>query len=291
MAITISSAFVEQYRDLVIHLAQQGDTRIRPHVTEVSLRGEAYNFDRLAATAAVEKSGRRQATAFIDDAWDRRVAVPETWNHTLTVEHEDKVQMLIDPESAYAENQGMAMRRAWDDMIIAAATGTALLGTGSTASFPAGQLIGDGTDEISFDMVTEVQEIFLSNDIPTDVPKVFVVGPKQIRKLMQLTEQISSDYVMSQALQKLAYYGIVPNWMGFTWIMSNRLTVPSADELSCLAFTKRAIGLAVNQDVFVRIGENPSYQYMIQVFSQFTGGAVRVEDEHIVHIHVADTVT
>jgi hypothetical protein len=79
--------------------------------------------------------------------------------------------------------------------------------------------------------------------------------------------------------------------MGFTWILSNRLLIPSATELSCLFFTKRALGLAVNQDIFVRIGENPSYQYMIQVFSQFTGGCVRVEDEHIVHLHVADTVT
>lgn len=291
MAITIDNAFVEQYRDLVIHLAQQGETRLRPHVTEVSLRGEAYNFDRLAYTDAVQKTARRLDTVYVDDTWTRRVAVPQTWNHTMTIEHEDKVQMLIDPQSAYAENQAMAMRRQWDDLIIAAATGTALDGDGVGQSFPAGQKVGDGTAEISFDMVTEVQEKFLSNDIPTDVPKVFVVGPKQIRKLMQLTEQISSDYVMSQALQKLAYYGIVPNWMGFTWIMSNRLEVPAADQLSCLAFTKRALGLAVNQDIFVRIGENPAKSYMIQVFSQFTGGCVRVEDEHIVHVHVADTVT
>ena len=54
--------------------------------------------------------------------------------------------------------------------------------------------------------------------------------------------------------------------------------------------TRRAIGLAINQDVFVRIGENPSYQYMIQVFAQFTGGAVRIEDEQIVELHVLDAM-
>ena len=291
MAITIDKAFVEQYRDLVIHLAQQGETRLRPHVTEVSLRGEAYNFDRLAETAAVQKTQRRLDTVYVDDTWSRRVAVPQTWNHTMTIEHEDKVQMLIDPESAYAENQAMAMRRQWDDLIIAAATGDALDGDGGTNAFPASQKVGDGSMEISFDMITEVQELFLSNEIPTDVPKVMIVGPKQIRKLMQLTEQTSADYVRREALQKLASWGIVPNWMGFTWIMSNRLLVPVADQLSCLAFTKRALGLAVNQDIFVRIGENPAKSYMIQVFSQFTGGCVRVEDEHIVHMHVADTVT
>ncbi len=291
MAITIDSAFVEQYRDLVIHLAQQGDMRVRPYVTEVSLRGEAYNFDRLAATAAVEKTGRRVDTPYVDDTWTRRVAVPRTFNHNMTVEHEDKVQMLIDPQSAYAENQAMAMRRQWDILCIEAATGTALDGDGANQAFPAGQVVGDGTVPISFDMVTEVQEKFLANDIMMDTGKVMIVGPLQVRKLMQLTEQTSGDYVQKQALQNLSTYGVVPNWMGFTWILSNLLLVPLAGQLSCLAFTKRAIGLAVNQDIFVRIGEDPGKSYMIQVFSQFTGGAVRVEDEHIVHVHVKDAMS
>ncbi len=41
MPITVSNAFVEQFADVVRHLAQQGDTRIRPHVYEVPLTGEA----------------------------------------------------------------------------------------------------------------------------------------------------------------------------------------------------------------------------------------------------------
>ena len=289
MAITIDKAFVQQYRDLVIHLAQQGETRLRPHVTEVALRGESYNFDRLAATSAVQKSGRRQATAFIDDTWSRRVAQPQTWNHTMSVEHEDKVQMLIDPQAAYAQNQAFAMRRAIDDQIIAAATGTALDGDGASQAFPAGQVVGDGTGKITFDAVTEVQETFLTNEVFMDVPKVMVVGPKQVRTLMNLTENTSSDYVKTN-LQQLSATGIAPNWMGFTWIVSNRLLAPGAGEISCLAFTKDALGLAVNQDMFVRIGENPSYQYMIQVFAQYTMGCVRVEDEKIVHLHLLDSV-
>jgi hypothetical protein len=291
MAITIDKAFIEEYRSLVTHLAQQGESRLRPNVTEVASKGESYNFERLAATTAVQKTGRRQATAFIDDTWSRRVAQPSTYNHTLTIEHEDRVQMLVDPQSAYASNQAMAMRRSIDDLIIAAATGTALDGDGNNNAFPAGQVVGDGTAPISFDMVTEVQEKFLSNDIPTDIPKCMVVGPTQIRRLMQLTEQTSSDFVRREALQNLSSFGIVPNWMGFTWILSNRLLVPSAGELSCIAFTKQGLGLAVNQDMFVRIGENPSYQYMIQVFAQWTMGCVRVEDEHVVHVHVLDAMS
>lgn len=287
---TIDSAFIEQYSNLVRHLAQQGETRLRPKVTEVQSGGKAYNFERLGPSEAVEKTGRRQDTAYIDSDWTRRVAVPRTFNHTLSIEHEDKVQMLVDPQSSYAMNQGMAMRRSMDSIIIEAMGGTALDGDGTPQAFPAGQVVGDGTAPISFDLVTQVQEKFMENEIMPDEEKCMVVSPKQVRKLMQLTEQTSADYVMKESLQRLSSTGIVPMWMGFTWIVSNLLQAPDVDELDCFAFTRRGIGLAVNQDTFTRIVENPSKQHMIQVFSQWTMGAVRVEDEHVVKLHLADTI-
>lgn len=290
MAITINKAFVREYRDMVIHLAQQEETRLRAHVTEVSSKGESYSFDRLAATDAVEKTGRRQTNVYVDDTWSRRLCTPKTFNHTMTIEHEDRVQMLIEPKNAYATNQGMAMRRKYDALIIEAATGNALDGDSTPVTFPATQRVGDGTAQISFDLVSQVQGKFLAKEITPDVPKVMVVGPNQVVKLMQLTQQTSADYVRREALQKLQDYGIVPNWMGFTWILSNQLLAPSAGQLSCLAFTRAGIGLVVNQDIFVRITENPERQYMIQVFSQFTANATRVEDEHVVELRVADAV-
>lgn len=288
MAVSIDNAFVEQYKGIVAHLAQQKETKLRNFVMEVDSKGEAYNFDILAATDAVEKTTRRLDTAYVDDVWTRRVAQPSTYTHTMTVEHEDKVQMIVDPESAYAENQSMAMNREFDDILIAAATGTALDGDGASQAFPAGQKLGTGIAAIDFDDVTQVLELFMENDIDLEVPKVFVIGPQQVRQLLNLTQQTSADYVNREALQKLSASGIVPNWMGFTWIMSNRLLHSTGTKTSCLAFTQKALGLALNQDVFTRIGENPAKSYMIQIFAQFTAGAVRVEDEHIVHLEVLE---
>lgn len=287
MAPTIDQAFIEEYEDNVRHLSQQMETRLRPKVYEVSSGGEAYNFERLAPTDAIEKTGRRVATAFVDDVWTRRVAQPKTFNHTMTIEHEDRVQMLVNPDSNYARNQAMAMNREMDNLIITACSADALDGDGALIPIPATQIIGDGTVPISFDIVTASQEQFMTDEIMPDYPKCMIVGPTQVRKLMQLTENTSADYVQAQALQR---YGIVPNWLGFTWIVSNLLEAPSVGELYCIAMTQMGIGLAVNQDTFTRIGENPSLSYMWQVFSQWTMGAVRVEDEHVQLIHVADTL-
>jgi hypothetical protein len=130
----------------------------------------------------------------------------------------------------------------------------------------------------------------MKNDIDPSIPKCFVVGPTQVRKLMQLTEQTSGDYVNTAALQQLTASGIVPNWMGFTWIMSTRLLIPQATELSCLAFTKRALGLQVNKDVWVRVAEDPSISFAWRIYAALTMGAVRVEDEQIVHVLVKDAL-
>ena len=255
MAITIDSAFIEEYDDNVRHLAQQMETRLRPKIYEVSSGGKAYNFERLAKTEVIEKTARRQDTedSYVDDEWSRRVATPKTYFHTMTVEHEDEVQMLVDPKSNYAYNQAMAFNRQYDRTIIEAAHGDAVDGDGTPVPFDDGlYTTGDGTAPISFDMVTEDQEKYMRDEIMPDFPKCMVIGPKQVRKLMQLTEQTSADYVQAQALQR---YGIVPNWLGYLWVVSNLLNIPGAGELELISFTMRGIGLAVNQDI---VGSNPT---------------------------------
>ena len=286
MAITISNVYIQTFENNVRYLAQQSDTRLQPHITNKSTGGEKHNWERLGAGAATQKTAPRTDTPTSDLPWSRRVSVATTWHAGETSEQEDPVQMLIDPNSSIARTLAMAMRRAVDDLIIAAATGDALDGDGATVSFPAGQVIGDGTGVISLDIVLQVQELFNQNDVDPDEPKCFVIGPTQQRKLLQLMEVTSSDYQNMKALAT----GYLPNWMGFTWIMSNRLLIPVAGELSCLAFTPRAIGMQVNKDISAKIAEDPSLSFAWRIYTMLVMGAVRVEDEHIVHVHLKDAL-
>jgi hypothetical protein len=81
----------------------------------------------------------------------------------------------------------------------------------------------------------------------------------------------------------------VKNWLGFNWLVSNRLTVPLAGQLSCLAFTMRALGFDMKKDIWARVAEDPSVSFAQRVYSAFTGGATRVEDEHIVHFKLLNS--
>lgn len=290
MSSTINNTYIAEFNQYLRHLAQQEYARLRPNVMEVSSGGESYSFDRVGSQEASQKTTRAQPTPVTDYEFSRRVAQAKTFDVGELIEHEDQIQAKVDIGGGLVKEMGFSMARAFDDEIIRAMGSDALDGDGAAVPFPAAQVIGDGTAPISFDLVTEVQEQFLNNDIQGEVQKFAVISPVQVRKLLQLTEQTSSDYVTREALQKLSQGLVVPNWMGFTWICSTRLLAPAAGELDCYFFTERAIGLAVNRDITTFMSQDPSRSYAWSLYSQATYGAVRVEDEHIVKAHLLDSL-
>lgn len=286
MAITIDKVYIQTFERNVRHLAQQADTRLRRFVTEKATDGQKHNWERLGSGEASLKAAARVATPTSDLPWSRRVSLAQTYHMGETVEQEDVVQMLIDPNSNVSAAIANGMKRKIDDILIAAATGTALNGDGTTSAFPAGQVVGDGTGVISIDNILEVQEKFYKNDIDPDESKVMVISPTVQRKLMSLMEVTSGDYQNSKALAT----GMLPNWMGFDWVVSNRLLAPAAGQISCLAFTKRALGFQVNRDITAKVAEDPSLSFAWRIYAAMTMGAVRTEDEQIVHLKVKNAI-
>ncbi len=296
MAVSIDQAVVDGFRDNLRHIAQQKASKARAWCDEFSPEAETGNWDRLAPAEANLKL-RNQETPNSERLWSRRIAVALPYNDAELTEVHDPSMMLIDPNSNFVRSLGYSMGRKMDDIIFTAAFGTATNsvrgGDGSNTPtqipVPASQIIGDFSAPISFDAVTEVIEKFNANDVPMDEAKVAFIGPRQVRELMNLTEQTSSDYVQAQALQQ---NGIVPNWMGFTWIMSTRLfqnaAVPAALQQSCLFMSRSAMGFHIPEDITTFVERDPSQQYAWRPYCEFNAGSVRVEDEHLIVLQVLD---
>ena len=292
MATDIDKIYISTFERTLRHLAQQAITRLRPYVTERTTGGKDHGWERLSASTSTNKAAGLVATPSTGGTYSRRLSITATEHAGDSTQQEDIVQMLIDPNSNQALSLAMAIRRSWDDKIIIAATGAATDGDGDPVAYDtANQQIDATGSQITFDLVTQVQEKFMENDIELDIPKVFVVGPKQIRKLMQLTEQTSADYVHREAMQKLSTTGIVANWMGFTWIMSTRLNVDAGvpDTIDLLAFTKRGLGMQMNREMLVRVAEDPTQSFAWRIYCATTFGVVRTEDEHVVWLIVDNT--
>ena len=291
MATDIDKVYISTFERTLRHLAQQSITRLRPYVTERSTGGKDHAWERLSASSSTAKAAGLVATPQTGGTYSRRLSLAATQHAGDVTQQEDIVQMLIDPNSNQAMSLAMAIRRAWDTSILTAATGAATDGDGVAVPYDTANQRIVAASAITFDLVTQVQEKFLENDIELDVDKVFVIGPKQVRTLMQLTQQTSADYVHREALQRLSTSGICPNWMGFTWIMSTLLNINAGapDTIDCVAFTKRGLGMQMNRDMLVRVAEDPTQSFAWRIYCASTYGVVRTEDEHVVWLQVQNT--
>lgn len=287
MTITISNAYIQTFQGDVRHLAQQKQTKLMSYVRVVRKESESHRWDRLGAMEAAAKAGPRTATPITNASWSGRKTNVSTYDLAEVFEPEDMAQMIANPSSELPMAIAAGMNRRIDDIIIADAIGNALDQDGGNVALPSGQVIGDGSGEIDTDFILEVDEVFYSNDVDPDIKKCAVIGPKQRRKLLQLFEVTSGDFQNAKALAT----GYLPGFMGYDWIVSNRLNVPSSDELDLLFMTEYAIGLHIAKDIWVEICKRPDLSNAWQVYSAMSMDAVRVEDEHIVKGHVADTIT
>lgn len=292
---TILQVYLDAFRDNIRHLAQQETSKARGWTDQFSAEAETGNWDRLAPADAVPKT-RKMATPEGGRVWSRRIAVATPYNDAEVVESEDPSLMIADPNSNIVQSLGYSMGRQMDDIIFAAAVGNALnsvrasdgTNTPTNVALPAAQTVGDGTGAMSFALATDALQVFNENDIGLEMDRVCFIGPQQVKELMNLTENTSADYVNAQALQTLNSSGVVSNWLGATWIMSTRLPIPTTGQRSCIMMTRRAMGFHIPQDIETFMDRDPSLSYAWRPYCQFTAGAVRVEDEHVVEIHVAD---
>lgn len=289
MVNSISNVFVQTFANNVRYLAQQGDTRLLNWTQIENRESVSHNFERLGAMSLGAKAGRNNNTPINDAPWTRRQTVAATYDGGDLVEPDDIVQMLVEPTSKITTALGMAAKRQIDDIIIAKATAASRDGAGGAVAFVAGQILGDYTGEISFDFITQVFELFVTNNIDIEEPKVFVIGPKQLRKLQQLVEYTSSDY---SNIKTLADKGFLPNWLGFNWVISNRLLAGGgAGTKDCFVMTRRAMGFHQQKGIWAEVAKRADKSFAWQIYTALSAGAIRVEDEQLVWAKMKDTVT
>ena len=282
MSTQITTAFVEQYKSNVFHLAQQKGSRLRGAVKSETVTGTSHYFERIGATAAQVRTTRHSNTPQIDTPHSRRKVTLADYDWADLIDQEDKVRMLISPQSEYAKAGAYAMGRAMDDAIIAAASGNAFGGVAgaTTIALPSSQQIAVGTSSLSVDKLISAKEILDASDVDPDEQKYLICSAKEITALLGEEKITSADYNSVKALVA----GQVDTFMGFKFIRTERIAQDGSGDNLALAFTQSAIGLALGKDIQTRISERDDKNYATQVFLSMTIGATRVEDEKVVEI-------
>ena len=292
---SVDQARVLQFKSNVTHLYQQKGSKLRGKTREETLTGKAHFYERLGATAAVLKSTRHADTILLDPIHSRRMVVPGDYVWNALVDQQDKIRLLIDPNSEYAISAAQALQRAYDDFIITAFTSDAASGeSGATAVTFANDYLqartnADGDPDYSAAAITtpnvmSVKKMLDVNEVESD-ERYFVAIPAVFSQLLSASAApiaASSDYNSIKALVQ----GDLNTWCGFQWIMSNRLPTAAATDKYCFAWQKNAMGVVVGKDIMARLSERADKDYAVQSYACLTAGATRVQGEGVIRVRV-----
>jgi hypothetical protein len=261
-------------------------SKLRGAVDIESVQANNAFFEQIGSTAAIKRTSRHGDTPQIDVPHSRRRVSLEDYEWADLVDESDKVRMLIDPTSTYARAAAAAMGRSMDDVIITALGGTASTGvSGATSTaLPSAQkpFSSSQSDGMTVAKLLEAKKLMDLADVDPSLKRYVVCSPTQISDLLNTTEVKSSDFNTVKALAQ----GSVNSFLGFEFIMSNRLSLDATntDDRLCYAFTEDAIKLAVGKDVMAKISERADKSYSTQVYYCMSIGAVRMEEVKVVEI-------
>lgn len=283
MSTQVTTAFVQQYSANVQMLSQQMGSLLRDKVRVESVVGKNAFLDQVGSVTAIEKTSRHSDTPQIDTPHARRRLSMADYEFADLIDQQDKVRLLIDPTSSYAQAAAMAMGRAIDDVIITAALGTAYTGeTGSTSTANANQIV-HGSAALTIAKLRTAKQTLDLSDVDPSIPRHIIVSPRQISDLLNITEVTSADFNTVKALAN----GEVNTYLGFNFIVSNRLTL-SGTTRSCIAFAQDGLALGIGKDVNARIDERADKSYATQVYYCMSIGATRMEEDKVVEVQCTE---
>lgn len=309
MSSEITTAFVKQFSSNVFHLSQQKGSRLAAAVRNESQTGKSAFYDRIGAATAQKRTSRHADTPQIDSAHSRRRVTLSDYEWADLIDDVDKLRMLIDPTSDYAQAAMWALGRAKDDVIIEQALGTAYGGEeGATSvTVPNSQKIGafDGTSTTGVNLnvatLRLAKEILDANDVDESIPRFLALGSSQLNNLLGETSVTSSDFNTVKALVQ----GEIDTFLGFKFIRTERLLQTSATTGSwdkdtgkigsgsqtfatsarrCFAWASDGLLLATAKDIQGKVSERADKSYSTQVYASMGIGATRMEEEKLVEI-------
>ncbi len=283
MSFQVTTAFVKQYHANIEILSQQKGSRLRGAVRVESQVGEHGFFDQISATTARKRTTRHGDTPLIETPHARRRVTLVDYDWADLIDDLDKVKMLSDPTSSYAQNAAFAFGRAQDQAIIDCAFDTAYTGVdGSTSTtFDTSTMqIAAGSTGLTIAKLLSAKELLDANEVDPSIPRYIACKTAQISDLLDTTEVKSSDYNTVKALAM----GQVNTFLGFEFIRTELLGLYTTTTDDIICWAKDGLLLAIGQDSKAKITERDDKNYSTQVYYSMSIGATRMDENKVVEI-------
>ena len=286
MSFSIPQNFVEQFSSNVHMLTEQSMSRLRKTVTTISVTGESFAVERLGGSSINTVDERHGDTPLNDISHTRRWGYIQDYDTADLIDKVDRLKLLIDVDSKYTRRHASAMGRGFDDNIIATLGASATEGKsgGTLTALPSGQKVVSGSTGLTIDKLLSTKLILDQNEVDDIMPRYFVTSALGITNLLADDKISSQDYNVVQALVQ----GKVNHYLGFDFIRIERLLTNSSSERLNYGYVQEAVTLGIAQEPTSIGAERPDKRHSKQIYTYGSWGSVRVEDELVVQVAVAE---
>ena len=231
MSSTITAAFVQQWDTTIRLQAQQSESRLMKAVTDRGeITGDGFTINNLASIEMDENTVRHGDTEWGDPNHTNRLGVMKDFYKALPLDRNDIPKMIVNPVTGgdYMRLLMAAKNRKIDQVIYSALGSTINSKDGATANtLPSGQKIAHGSTGFTKAKIIQARSIFRANEADEENgEELFMMyNNEALTDILSDTTLTSGDYMAVQMLQSGK---VATQWMGFTWIPYQGLTLTSS---------------------------------------------------------------
>lgn len=291
---SITTASVQTYKSNVELLMQQKTSHLRPLVSSDSYVGKnASVVEQFGVTTAVEKTLRNSDTPLIDVPQAKRWVAPRDFEWASLIDAQDKLRMVIDPTSPYAQAGAAAMNRRIDAQINTALFASALTGedgatteTFDTTNYQVGVNTGGTASALNVPKLQSVVQKLIAVTKGELTEAIYaIISSYEHDSLLKEVQVNNVDYGGTAVLVD----GRVKRFMGVDFTIYEDLTITSGNRL-IPAFLKSGIHLGVWNDIVSKVSERADKSYAWQVYLAMTIGATRLQQGKVIQVLCDDQI-
>lgn len=285
---TITAAFVQQFADTYMMVAQQKDSRLQSTVTDVgTVTGTSFTANNVGATQANEVTNRLGDTEWSDNTNDTRVGMMRDFDWSTPIDKFDVPKLKADPGGVYTQNGVAAMNRKKDVVIYQALLNSSLVRAGeaqpyTTIALPNTQKILDGGLGMTKAKLITCKKLFrkAEADEQNGETLYMLYDAEMLEDILSDTTLTSADFMAVQMLQEGKLSG---QWLGFNWIPYEALNTVGTVKTT-VAYTKTAGQFGTGLNRTIDIGPRRDKKNATQIYIAESYGSVRVQENKVVTI-------
>lgn len=304
MSENLFKLYVEEFSALLHLKLQQRTSKLRGKVMEGNHYGkQASPIQYIGAIQMQAPAGKFAPLNRQDVDFTRRWVFPVDKEASQLIDTFDKLKLISDPTSQYADVAAAAVAREWDDRIIGAAFATASIGqdagslssevfnTGSTvtssgfqvpAAFSASAAVG-----LTVAKMIEAKRAFRKLQVDVDAEALtWITNSQGESDLLNQVQVVSTDFTGND--RPTLVEGKVTRFMGFDIVYSERL-LSTSNTRQNIALVKSGAYLGIWLDMRNDVTQRKDLSSLpYQLYTQMSSGATRLEPGRLLQVLCAD---